>query len=92
MTRIISKGIYIYIYIYIHTHTHTHTHTYTHTHTLKEVNHLCANMVPKSINCEKRNVQMKKTRDAYEIKRPQLKTILYIYRLLYQYFRITANS
>ena len=43
-------------------------------------------------NHEKRRVQMQEIEMHLQLRNQQLKTILYIYRLLYQNFRVTANE
>ena len=50
------------------------------------------NYATKIRNCEKRWVQMQDSGDALQLRDQQLKTISYIYRLLYQNFRIMANQ
>ena len=50
------------------------------------------NYATKIRNHEKTWVQMQDTGDELAIKKQQLKTISYIYRLLYQNFRVIANQ
>ena len=51
------------------------------------------NYATKIRNCEKKRVQMQDSGDALAIKRPKtLNNLVYIYRLLCQNFRVTANQ
>ena len=43
-------------------------------------------------NHEKRREQMQHMEYTFEIKRPELKTILYLYKLLFQNLLLTANQ
>ena len=43
-------------------------------------------------NSERRRIQMQDTGDVLAIRDQQPKTILYMYRLLYQNLRVTANK
>ena len=61
-------------------------------HTVKVGNHLHTNMIIKTSNYEKRRVQMQDTGNAFKLEDQQLKTILFIYRLLYQNLMVTTNQ
>ena len=62
------------------------------TYTVKIQNHPCTIMPPKS-EILKRGVYKCRILEMHlQLRDQQLKTILYIYRLLYQNFRITANQ
>ena len=59
--------------------------------TVKTGNHPCKNMLPKSEMVRKGGYKCRTLEVHLQLRDQQLKTILYIYRLLYQNFEVTAN-
>ena len=60
--------------------------------TVKIQNHPCTIMPPKSEILRKGGYKCRTLEVHLQLRDQQLKTILYIYRLLYQNFRVTANQ
>ena len=60
--------------------------------TVKVGNHPCTNILPKSEIMRRGGYKCRTLEMNLQLREQQLKTISYIYRLLYQNFRITANQ